>query len=256
MGRHPSLSSRREQVSSWRPKQAMRRPAGSWWRRSCRPSPGCPRLRPRRRGRARRADPGGSRRVVVRRPPVRHLLRNAVLGVCVVLGAEGDAGAGRRADTAGGAVGPGRPEPRADPGSPPRPPAGPQRSRGGGTGSAGASCRQVGLLSIRRPAGNQEPLRGDDEATGTLADTIAKPVAEQEYDDVLSGIEVEEVRVLADRLDAASAPCCLALRARAVGADADPDRCGPGAHGGAGPPDRSARAREAAPDWPSPRLAA
>ena len=44
-------------------------------------------------------------------------------------------------------------------------------------------------------------MRGDDEGTGTLADTIADPVAEQEYDDVLSGIEVEEVRVLADRLD-------------------------------------------------------
>ena len=51
------------------------------------------------------------------------------------------------------------------------------------------------------PRGIEEPLRCDDEATGTLADTIADPVAEREYDDVLSGIEVEEVRVLADRLD-------------------------------------------------------
>ena len=57
------------------------------------------------------------------------------------------------------------------------------------------------LATERAPRGIEEPLRGDDEGTGTLADTIADPVAEQEYDDVLSGIEVEEVRVLADRLD-------------------------------------------------------
>ena len=117
-----------------------------------------PRLRPRRRGRAHRADPGGSRRVVVRRPPVRRRPGNAVLGVCVVLGAEGDAGAGRRADTAGGALGPGRPEPRADPGRPPRPPAGSRRrAHGRGAGSRNRPHAVAG----REPAGDRAAPRAE-----------------------------------------------------------------------------------------------
>jgi RNA polymerase sigma factor (sigma-70 family) len=71
---------------------------------------------------------------------------------------------------------------------------------GRATGLAPSQVESL-LATEQTPRGIEEPLRGDDEATGTLADTIADPVAEQEYDDVLSGIEVEEVRVLADRLD-------------------------------------------------------
>ena len=50
------------------------------------------------RARAPRAPAGGRRRSAPRRAPLRHRSRYAVLGLCVVLGPQGDAGARRRAD--------------------------------------------------------------------------------------------------------------------------------------------------------------
>ena len=98
-------------------------------------------------------------------------------------------------------------------------------------------------------------MRGGDEATGTLADTIADPVAEQEYDDVLSGIEVEEVRVLADRLDdrertVLSAHYGLGQSAQTltqIGASLGSRRSGPARS-------RAPRSRSCAPDSAEPAL--
>lgn len=53
----------------------------------------------------------------------------------------------------------------------------------------------------RLPRGLEERLSTAGRATGTIADSIADPVAEREYEDVLDTIEIGEVRELADRLD-------------------------------------------------------
>ena len=54
----------------------------------------------------------------------------------------------------------------------------------------------------RRPRALEEPLSGAVEAPATVGDTIADPVAEREYEQVLDEIEIHEVRDLADELDA------------------------------------------------------
>jgi RNA polymerase primary sigma factor len=57
------------------------------------------------------------------------------------------------------------------------------------------------LAAERAPRSFEEPLRPNDEATVTLGDTIADPVAERAYELVLDEIEIREVRDLADQLD-------------------------------------------------------
>ena len=54
----------------------------------------------------------------------------------------------------------------------------------------------------RRPRALEEPLGAAVEAAATVGDTIADPVAEREYEQVLDEIEIDEVRDLADELDA------------------------------------------------------
>jgi RNA polymerase primary sigma factor len=70
-------------------------------------------------------------------------------------------------------------------------------------------CRATGFAPVqlesllateRTPRGFEEPLRAEEGTDATLGDMIADPVAEQEYDEVLSRIEIREVRNLADQL--------------------------------------------------------
>jgi RNA polymerase primary sigma factor len=58
------------------------------------------------------------------------------------------------------------------------------------------------LLAIEvAPRGLEEPLRADHGTSATFGQTIADPGAEGEYDRVLDGIEMQEVRDLAATLD-------------------------------------------------------
>jgi RNA polymerase primary sigma factor len=58
------------------------------------------------------------------------------------------------------------------------------------------------LLAVElTPRGLEEPLSADDAMTATFAQTIADPRAEREYERVLDGIEMQEVRHLAATLD-------------------------------------------------------
>jgi RNA polymerase sigma factor (sigma-70 family) len=53
------------------------------------------------------------------------------------------------------------------------------------------------LLAIDRPPrGLEEPLGGEDGATGTFGEMVADPVAGDEYERVIEGIEIDEVRDL------------------------------------------------------------
>ena len=54
----------------------------------------------------------------------------------------------------------------------------------------------------RRPRALEESLSGAAEAVATVGETIVDPVAEREYEQVLDEIEIDEVRDLADELDA------------------------------------------------------
>jgi RNA polymerase primary sigma factor len=53
----------------------------------------------------------------------------------------------------------------------------------------------------RTPRGMEERLSASNDAAATFGDTIADPVAEQAYEQVLDDLEIREVRDLADQLD-------------------------------------------------------
>ena len=53
----------------------------------------------------------------------------------------------------------------------------------------------------RTPRAMEERLSADGDTTATVGDTIADPVAERAYEQVLDKMEVREVRALADELD-------------------------------------------------------
>ena len=58
------------------------------------------------------------------------------------------------------------------------------------------------LLALdRTPRSFDEPLRADDGGAATFGETVADPGAEDEYERVLDAMEMQSVRVLADRLD-------------------------------------------------------
>ena len=53
----------------------------------------------------------------------------------------------------------------------------------------------------RRPRGMEEQLSAESQTTATVGDTIIDPAAEQAYEQVLDGLEIGELRDLADQLD-------------------------------------------------------
>jgi RNA polymerase primary sigma factor len=57
------------------------------------------------------------------------------------------------------------------------------------------------LAAERAPRSFQEPLADEEGAAGTLGDLVADPAAEDEYERVLEGIEVPEIRDLSEALD-------------------------------------------------------
>ncbi len=58
------------------------------------------------------------------------------------------------------------------------------------------------LLAVERtPRAMEERLTGDAETTATVGDTIVDPAAEMAYERVPDGIEIRDVRGMADRLD-------------------------------------------------------
>jgi RNA polymerase primary sigma factor len=69
--------------------------------------------------------------------------------------------------------------------------------------ATGIGRRQLDdLLAIdRAPRSFEEPSRTGDDSRATVADTIADPAAEQEYEHILDDLEVQGVRELADRLE-------------------------------------------------------
>jgi RNA polymerase primary sigma factor len=52
------------------------------------------------------------------------------------------------------------------------------------------------MVAERPPRGFEEPLGGEESATATLGETVADPTAEDAYEHVIEGIEIEELRNL------------------------------------------------------------
>jgi RNA polymerase sigma factor (sigma-70 family) len=69
--------------------------------------------------------------------------------------------------------------------------------------STGFTLAQLASLQMveRRPRAMEEPINADEATAATVGDTIADPVAEQAYDQVLDSIEIRELRVLTDQLE-------------------------------------------------------
>jgi len=63
---------------------------------------------------------------------------------------------------------------------------------------AGLSLDQVDALlaTERAPRSLQEPVRGDEGEIGTFGELLVDPIAEDEYEQVLSAVEVDELRAL------------------------------------------------------------
>ena len=124
----------------------------------------------------------------------------------VVLGAQGDAGARRRADASCSPVGSRRARARTDQGRAARAHAEAWRradrrgaqprdrlDAGAARGAAGD-----GAQAAEHPA---RPRAQSDESSPTVGDTIVDPTAEQAYQQVLDDLEIHDVRDLMDQLD-------------------------------------------------------
>jgi RNA polymerase primary sigma factor len=70
--------------------------------------------------------------------------------------------------------------------------------------ATGLTPKQIDSLgAAERPArGLEEPLRGDEGASATFGEMVVDPAAEDEYERVIEGIEIEELRDLTEGLEA------------------------------------------------------
>ena len=114
--------------------------------------------------------------------------------------------------------------------------------------ATGPARKQVeSLIAIERtPRGLDEPVSGEEGATGTLQDLVEDPVAEDQYQHVLDRMEIEFVRGLTDGLSERERNILLlALRPGLPCADAGADRRTARGEHRAGSSDRGAGAEEA-----------